>query len=75
MEIFIFAWQGHDVWPHLQFSAVAWRSNADKIFTGTNFHDLVFDRKNLCLAKISRYAVYTVHKTLHYNYNYISRKL
>ena len=27
------------------------------------------------LRKISHYAVYTVHKTLHYNYNYISRKL
>ena len=32
------------------------------------FINLVFDRKNLCLAKISRYTVYTVHKTLHYNY-------
>ena len=32
----------------------------EKIFAGTNFHELAFDRKNcenFCLAKISRYTV------------------
>ena len=41
----------------------------EKIFMGTNFRELVFDRENCeisCLAKISRYTVSQVyHHVLH----------